>query len=50
MEKEFVPHELALRMKALGYKSENNLAFWNGRYIDFDIWDYENYPVGQKKK
>lgn len=49
MENEFVTHRLALRMKALGYKSENYLAFWNGSFLDFDIWDYVHYAVGQKR-
>ena len=41
MENEFITHSLALRMKALGYKSENYLAFWNGRFLDFFTWDYD---------
>jgi hypothetical protein len=48
MEKEFVPYELALRMKQLGF-DEPCFAFYNGKHLDLDVWDWE-YPAGQKRR
>jgi hypothetical protein len=48
MEKEFVPYELALRMKQLGF-DEPCFAFYNGKHLDLGVWDWE-YPAGQKRR
>jgi hypothetical protein len=36
MEKEFVPYELAVKFKALGF-DEPCMAFYNGRFLDYKI-------------
>jgi hypothetical protein len=48
LQKEFVPYELALRMKQLGF-NESCFAFYNGKHLDLGIWDWE-YPAGQKRR
>ena len=48
LQKEFVPYELALKMKQLGF-NESCFAFYNGKHLDLGIWDWE-YPAGQKRR
>ena len=48
MEKEFVPYEIAGQLKELGF-DEPCLAFYNGKFLDLGVWDWE-YPVGEKRK
>ena len=48
MEKEFVTYTQALRLKALGF-NETCFAFFNGKHLDFNVWDWE-YPAGQKRR
>ena len=38
MEKEFIPFELSLKMKQLGF-DEPCFTFYNGKFIEFKIWD-----------
>ena len=53
MEKEFVPYELALRMKQLGFKESGCFGFWNikGELIperihinEYTIGDWNSHP------
>lgn len=46
--KDFVPYELALRLKALGF-DEPCFAFYNGKHLDLGVWDWE-YPAGKKRR
>ena len=48
MEKDFIPYDRALRMKALGF-DEPCLAFYNGKHLDLGVWDWE-YPAGDKRR
>ena len=48
MEKEFCTYSQALRLKALGF-NEPCFAFFNGKHLDFNIWDWE-YSAGQKRR
>jgi hypothetical protein len=38
MEKEFIPYEQALALKELGF-DEPCFTFYNGKFIEFKIWD-----------
>lgn len=46
MEKEFVPYELAVKLKELGFK-EKCIGFYNGKHLDWLIDDDNglNYPT-----
>ena len=48
MEKLFVPYAQSLQLKELGF-DEPCLAFYNGKFLDLGVWDWE-YPVGEKRK
>lgn len=48
MQKYFTPYPLALRLKAIGF-NEPCFAFFNGKHLDFNVWDWE-YPAGQKRR
>jgi hypothetical protein len=40
MEKEFVPYELALRMKALGFKERCIMHWWKGKLSYYQMGDF----------
>jgi hypothetical protein len=42
MEKEFVSYEIALELKQLGF-DEPCIAFYNGRFLDFKIWNDDGF-------
>ena len=42
MEKEFVPYELAVKLKELGF-DEPCLAFYNGKFIQSTEFDFDSY-------
>ena len=48
LQKEFIPYDRALRIKALGF-DEPCLAFYNGKHLDLGVWDWE-YPAGEKRR
>lgn len=46
MEKEFVSYEIALELKQLGF-DEPCIAFYNGRFLDFKIWNDDGCESSQ---
>jgi hypothetical protein len=48
MEKLFVPKAQSIQLRELGF-DEPCLAFYNGKFLDLDVWDWD-YPVGEKRK
>jgi hypothetical protein len=41
MKKEFIPYELALELKQLGF-NESCLAFYNGKFLESTQYDFDN--------
>jgi hypothetical protein len=46
MEKEFVRHEISLELKQLGF-DDPCIAFYNGRFLDFKIWNDDGREASQ---
>lgn len=46
MEKEFVRHEISLELKQLGFDYPC-IAFYNGRFLDFKIWNDDGRETSQ---
>ena len=46
MKKEFVSYEIALELKQLGF-NEPCIAFYNGRFLDFKIWNDDGCESSQ---
>ena len=46
MKKEFVSYEIALELKQLGF-NEPCIAFYNGRFLDFKIWNDDGRETSQ---
>jgi hypothetical protein len=42
IEKEFIPYELALELKQLGFDDECFALYWNASFLDFNTQDYNH--------
>jgi len=48
MKEQFLTKEQSKEMRILGF-NEPYLAFYNGKYLDFSVWDWE-CPIGEKRR